>query len=94
MKLQHPWWSEPERNLKWEVRCVDSHGRVASSSVYVNARSEQAAIATGKYWMRVIGIKRRGTVVAKTYRPEHDCELLARGFVRRNTDTQATSAAA
>jgi hypothetical protein len=72
MTQQHPWWTEPERNQKWEVQCFDSHGRPASSIVYVAARSEQAAIATGKYWMRVIGIKRRGTVRAKHYHPERD----------------------
>lgn len=79
---QHPWWAEPERNLKWEVRCFDSHGRACSNPVYVCARSERAAITTGKYWMRVVGIKRRGTVNAKPYRPELDRELIARGFVK------------
>lgn len=82
MTLQHPWWTEPERNLKWEVRCFDSHGRVASSPVFVCARSERAAVAAGKYWMRVVGIKRRGNVSAKPYHPEQDRELLARGFIK------------
>ncbi len=68
---QVDFWGEPIP-VRWEVYCIDGHARRLTSSVFVRATSEQRAIATGKYWMRVICIKRRGTVIAKRYHPERD----------------------
>lgn len=70
-----PWphWSEPL--LRWQVQCYDSHHRPIGTPVFVGARNQQRAIATGKYWMRVLGRKVRGSVVAKRYHPERDPEF-------------------
>ena len=68
-----PEWMKPDRpRLRWEVRCIDGHGRPLTSSVYVIAADQERAIKAGKYWMRVTGIKRRGEVKAKRYYPERD----------------------
>jgi len=70
-------------NTKWQVQCFDGHNRPISRPVFVSARSAKRAIATGKFWMRVVGIKRRGTVVASRYYRERDPEL--RGYVVRTS---------
>ncbi|MCB2071204.1 MAG: hypothetical protein KDF67_17095 [Ottowia sp.] len=80
--LKHPWWSDPQRNDKWEVIGHDSHGRACTSAVYVAARSHSAAVATGKYWLRVALGKRPRSVSARRWHPEHDRELLACGYVQ------------
>lgn len=78
--LQHPWWSEPEMSTRWQVQCFDGHNRPVSSPVWVAARTAERAVRAGKYWMRVVGIKRRGTVVARRYHPQHDPAF--RGYIR------------
>jgi hypothetical protein len=66
------WMLEDRPRLKWEVQCFTGNGKPASSAVWVIAADHDRAIKAGKYWMRVVGIKRRGTVQAKRYHPHLD----------------------
>lgn len=76
--LWHSWTFESDYRI-WQVQCFDSHGRKSSAAVWVGAASQQRAIAAGKYWMRIVGIKRRGTVVAKHWDALNDPAM--RGYV-------------
>jgi hypothetical protein len=68
-----PEWMQPDRpRLRWEVQCFNGNGKPISSAVYVIAADQERAVKAGKYWMRVVGIKRRGDVKAKRYYPERD----------------------
>jgi hypothetical protein len=67
---------QPDRpRLRWEVQCFTGNGKPCSSAVWVIAADQERAIKAGKYWMRIVGIKRRGEVRAKRYHPERDPEI-------------------
>lgn len=78
------WWEIPEEQKpKWMVRGVDGHNKPVTSPVFIQAQTVDGAVRTGKYAMRVFGIKRRGTIVATRYQPEHDPEFLRGGWIRK-----------
>lgn len=71
-----PEWMQPDRpRIRWEVQCFTGNGKPASSAVWVIAADQERAIKAGKYWMRIIGVKRRGEVRAKRYHPHLDPEI-------------------
>lgn len=88
LKLFHPWVLNPAMNTRWEVRCVDGHGRSVSNPVFVCSATESGAHKAGRAAMRLVGIKRRGTLVAKRYDALNDPVM--RGYVVR-TDVDTTS---
>ncbi|MGJ7557459.1 hypothetical protein ACSFBI_25995 [Variovorax sp. RB3P1] len=90
-KLWHSWTFEPEWR-QWQVQCFDNHGRPSSRPVWVGAANAQRAVAAGKYWMRLVGIKRRGNVVAKPWDALNDPAM--RGYVVRGDIAKANGSAA
>ncbi|MBV7482491.1 hypothetical protein [Bordetella sp. BOR01] len=79
LRLFHPWTLNPAMNTRWEVRCVDGHGRPLSSPVFVCSATSTGACKAGRAAMRLVGIKRRGTLVAKRYDALNDPVM--RGYV-------------
>jgi hypothetical protein len=90
IQLWHSWTFEPDW-AQWEVQCFDGNRRPVSRPVFVGARNYERAIAAGKYWMRMLGIKRRGTVMAKHWDALNDPAM--RGYVRAGDIAKATGSA-
>lgn len=65
----------PPPRLQWEVYPVDKTGRACGRSVYVSAANQDRALACGKYWRRVLGMKRAKDMVARRYYPQNDPAL-------------------
>lgn len=70
-------WGLPAPRLQWEVFAVDKKGKACSRAVYVAAPTQERAIAAGKYWRKVVGMKAAKVVVARRYYPQHDPSMAA-----------------
>lgn len=70
-------WGLRPPKLQWEVYPVDRKGRACGNSVYVAAPTHERAIACGKYWRRVLGMKHSKHVVARRYYPQNDPSMAA-----------------
>lgn len=79
LTLFHPWTFNPAMNTRWEVRCVDGHGRSVSNPVFVCSETSSGAAKAGRAAMQLLGIKRRGNLVAKLYDALNDPVM--RGYV-------------
>lgn len=80
-EARHFW--PPVSNVRWSVTCADRKGKKVGVTVYVRSDRRDLALLIGKAALANHGHGRSRKYVVERYYPEHDHELIGRGYLRK-----------